>query len=728
MKHFTKRVCALTTAALLSAALVGSQTSLFEAKAGEILFSANVEDLTDSSGNALKAWTDVWGNTINYEGDAFFYLQGDTIMFTVDAPYEGMYDFTATACQINNTGNQMQTVSVNGSEYTYYIPNGNTMEEVNMGRIRLQEGVNTIIVMGSKYGYAEYDTITVQEANFLELKGTAETCDENATAETKSLMAYLNSVYGEHILSGQQQIYGGGNSVSTTIRYDSATNTCVDSDGNTYTFDESEKDTADDGSTFVWHCYGEDGQQYTYNSQNRNYTYNDYNYDINYMKELTGLYPAIQGFDFGSYCPCYAWDDGVANRIIEWVNDKGGIATASWHINVPTTMSDYTYGESLDFSKTTYSEKTDFVTANCMVEGTAEYDYFNLCVKNLAAELQKLQDANVPLIFRPFHEAEGNGGKDGSGAWFWWSKEGYEVYNQLWIYLYDKLTEEYGLHNLIWEQNLYAWSDDSALWYTGDDYVDIVGFDKYNYQYNRHDGKTGEPNLDAESSTFWSQVGYVNNEKMVSMPENDCIPSLDNLLTEKAGWLYFCPWYDSESAHFITSDDYQNKDEVIKLYQSDYCITLDELPDDLYTSAGTTPKTTTTEAEVTTTTEATTTVSSESTTDTSLIETTTTAAVTTTEEVTTTEAKATTTTAAVTTSKSTDSEATEALYGDVNLDNAVDMTDLIVLNKIVAGTIKASEQQIANGDLDVSGGIDGIDAKYLLQFNVHIIEQLPYTD
>ena len=97
---------------------------------------------------------------------------------------------------------------------------------------------------------------------------------------------------------------------------------------------------------------------------------NIHDYEMKYLKNLTGKLPAIRGFDFASYCPCYAWDDGVANRMIDWAKNKNGIVTASWHINVPTNKADYTLGEPLDFSKTTYSEKTDFVTANCMVKGT----------------------------------------------------------------------------------------------------------------------------------------------------------------------------------------------------------------------------------------------------------------------------------------------------------------------------------------------------------------------
>lgn len=66
------------------------------------------------------------------------------------------------------------------------------------------------------------------------------------------------------------------------------------------------------------------------------------------------------------------------------------------------------------------------------------------------------------------------------------------------------------------------------------------------------------------------------------------------------------------------------------------------------------------------------------------------------------------------------------LYGDVNLDGSVDMTDLVLLNKIVSNAVTdPTEQQIKNGDLDLSDDIGGTDAKYLLQFNVHILDSLP---
>ena len=62
---------------------------------------------------------------------------------------------------------------------------------------------------------------------------------------------------------------------------------------------------------------------------------------------------------------------------------------------------------------------------------------------------------------------------------------------------------------------------------------------------------------------------------MVAMSENDSIPSLENLINDKAAWLYFCPWY----MNYLTSEQNNPVDNLVEIYQSDYCITLDELPD-----------------------------------------------------------------------------------------------------------------------------------------------------
>ena len=70
--------------------------------------------------------------------------------------------------------------------------------------------------------------------------------------------------------------------------------------------------------------------------------------------------------------------------------------------------------------------------------------------------------------------------------------------------------------------------------------MDIVGYDKYNASANN-------PNESAISSTFNSLVGMYNKYgKMIALSECDTIPALDNMTSENAYWLYFCPWYEGD--------------------------------------------------------------------------------------------------------------------------------------------------------------------------------------
>lgn len=542
-------------------------------------------------------WTSIYQDEFpGYSGEGFTYLTGDALSFTVAVPSDGMYQISAKVVQIlDKESPRMETIAINGVEYTKQVSYCDKWTDINFGTVRLKAGVNKIEFL-NKYGYLAIDTVTVDGAVFPDVtQATGVPCDPDATPETKALMSYLQSVYGKGILSGQQEIYGGGHSVSTDIRYDAGSDKCVDGKGNEYVIDRDSEAVDKDGNKFYWHC-SDDKITYTYDEQNRCYKYDYYDQEFDFIKEMTGFYPAIRGFDFMNYNPLYGWDDGTTERAIDWAKNRNGIVTACWHINLPTDFDNYELGEAVDWSKCSYKNNSQFKIANAVKEGTKENDYLNLAIEDLAEQFLKLQEAGVPIMFRPFHEAEGNGGADGAGAWFWWSQDGAEDYKELWKYLYNQLTEKYGLHNIIWLQNLYAWSDESAQWYAGDDYVDIVGFDKYDTVYNRHDGLTSGPNEDCNSNVYWSLVDYVKNKKMAAVMENSTIPSLSNISVEKASWLYFCTWYDNGQDNFISGDNYNNPETVKELMTSDYCINLEELPENLYSFTGSDepPKTTTT--------------------------------------------------------------------------------------------------------------------------------------
>ena len=407
---------------------------------------------------------------------------GESIKLTVNVEKAGMYDLNI--CYATDGSAKTQKLNVNGSPVgDIALSNHVDLSESNVARIKLNAGENELEFV-SYWGWTQFDYLTLTEPNYPELSATSDLADKNATPETQSLMNYLASVYGEHIISGQQEIYNGGP--------------------------------------------------------------HDFEYEFNYIKDTTGKSPAIRGFDFlNAANPLYGNEDGTTNRMISWAKDNNGIVTASWHITVPKKFSDYNVGDKVDWANATYKpDETDFDTAKVLEEGSKENEYYKLCLKLLAEQLQKLQDANVPIILRPLHEAEGGGGEDKS--WFWWGKSGSAVYKDLWKLTYKTLTEDYGLHNIIWEWNSYTF-ETSTNWYPGDEYVDLVAYDKYNCT----DWSTGSAvlvhNDSAIGGTFYSLVEQYGGKKMVAMAENDSIPTLENLQMEKAGWLYFCPWYDGGS-------------------------------------------------------------------------------------------------------------------------------------------------------------------------------------
>lgn len=85
----------------------------------------------------------------------------------------------------------------------------------------------------------------------------------------------------------------------------------------------------------------------------------------------------------------------------------------------------------------------------------------------------------------------------------------------------------------------------------------------------------------------------------------------------------------------------------------------------------------------------------------------------------------TTTTTGVTVPVSEDVAA--SLYGDVTLDGYVNLADSIYLAQSIAGMVTLSDEASANADVDQSGIVDQLDASILLQYQVNLLDTLPYT-
>ena len=281
------------------------------------------------------------------------------------------------------------------------------------------------------------------------------------------------------------------------------------------------------------------------------------------IKNATGgKQPAILGLDLMNYSPSFASHGAVGKSIEQAIEyDKlGGIVTFCWHWGAPEK-----YAKSgAAWYRTFYADSTDIDLAAIM-DGSDEEGYALLLddIDVIAEQLKILQDADVPVLFRPLHEA--------SGGWFWWGAAGPEPCKELWKLLYDRLTNVHGLNNLIW-----VWNGQAADWYPGDEYVDIIGEDIYpgNYVYSSQSGKF------AEAVEYPDH--YPETAKIVALSENGCFFDPDLAWRDQAPWAWFCTWsgeFVAQNGYNKLSGKYTEDYMVEKVYNHERVITLDELPD-----------------------------------------------------------------------------------------------------------------------------------------------------
>lgn len=183
-------------------------------------------------------------------------------------------------------------------------------------------------------------------------------------------------------------------------------------------------------------------------------------YEMNYIEDHTGRLPAIRGLDF-----MHNDFQGVVDRAIEWWN-KGGIPHICWHTGCDFASG---YNESKDHN-------LDWDAA--LTPGTPEYPRLIAAMDRAVPYLQQLEDAGVPVLWRPFHELD--------GGWFWWSKGGSDAFVKLWQLMYSRYTDYWGLDNLIWLLGYSGNGGNMASWYPGDAYIDLIGADSYTPGANGH--------------------------------------------------------------------------------------------------------------------------------------------------------------------------------------------------------------------------------------------------
>lgn len=277
------------------------------------------------------------------------------------------------------------------------------------------------------------------------------------------------------------------------------------------------------------------------------------------IKNLTGDYPALLGLDLMDYTPsrtAFGASSSAVEKAIEFA-EKGGIVTLCWHWNAPTEYLNSTANNSDGWWGGFYTKSSKFDIAKVMNGQDAKgKKLIDRDIKEIAKQLKRLEKAGVPVIWRPLHEA--------SGGWFWWGAQGPDAYKKLWKYLYNELTNTYGCNNLIWVYN-----GQSADWYPGDEYVDIVGEDIY----------PGNHVYDPQVSRFRQAINYGSKTKITALTENGCIFDIDSAVSINALWCWFMTWgneFTSNGSNY--SEKYTEKSVIKKMYASKYSLTLGSLP------------------------------------------------------------------------------------------------------------------------------------------------------
>ena len=276
--------------------------------------------------------------------------------------------------------------------------------------------------------------------------------------------------------------------------------------------------------------------------------------EIDHIKRITGKKPALRGFDLLSYSLKTETESpsvhklneinmnkGSVEEAIEWNKKHNGLVTFCWHWYSPTGGVD----------KSFYTENTDFDVSKALIPGTEEHTSLLADMDKIAMQLKKLRDENVPVLWRPFHEAD--------GGWFWWGAKGPEVYKKLYLWMFDRYTNFHQLNNLIW-----VWNAPDINWYPGDDYVDLAGVDTY-----APNGEYGPLKCQFEHMQL-----LINNHKPIALTENGPIPDPDQLIESETLWLWYMTWY----GEFVFEDSTTSEDQLRKVYDHPYCISLDDLP------------------------------------------------------------------------------------------------------------------------------------------------------
>ena len=276
--------------------------------------------------------------------------------------------------------------------------------------------------------------------------------------------------------------------------------------------------------------------------------------ELRHIEEITDKQPALLGFELLAYSPnINYWDTddecleevegnyGTLQNAWEWAAKKG-IVTLTWHWFSPLGGR----------SKAFYARNTDFDASKALVEGTPENRALLSDMDVMAGLLRPFCQAGVPILWRPFHE--------GDGDWFWWGAKGAETVKGLWRLMFERFTQKHQLNNLIW-----VWNSPVPECYPGDDVVDIISCDMYPPAHQH----TAQLDKLAQVKSITRQP------KIALIGEIGTLPSAEALAQEKTEWVSYMTWCND----FCLTEDFTTNEALREMYEHPWAVTKEKLPE-----------------------------------------------------------------------------------------------------------------------------------------------------
>lgn len=294
------------------------------------------------------------------------------------------------------------------------------------------------------------------------------------------------------------------------------------------------------------------------------------------VKDISGAYPAVYGFDFNVVAnfnkgDWFAYEQYIARELTIDAYNRGGVVTYCWHYQNPVSQQGFYWKDS----------PVDAVAA--ILPGGKSHEVYKASLKQVANYAKSLVGKDgrlIPVIFRPFHEFDGD--------WFWWGKPHctVEQYKALYQFTVTYLRDELGVHNF-----LYAWSPDRSFVsepeylerYPGDGYVDLVGTDNY---WDLREGSdpavaAAKFKVVSDYARLHNKVGALTETGLQNLTQPDWYTAmlLKALRKEPLEFAYVLVWANSKSGFWTPYKGHAAVADFLQFKDDPYVLFGDKVPD-----------------------------------------------------------------------------------------------------------------------------------------------------